>query len=350
MQSGAIASWNFTSEVGTSALISCYGASVFSDPNGGAAMWIHWRKSSVSKQLLGFMRAVIEVVQAEHQRGAPAPPLMARINMDAMLHGCIPLLVLLFNATNSAALWPALREWITDHGIKSVWAALARSIALAERERAAACVPNSQRILTSEQYDDLSYAPLRMTIACALSLATQLPRAASANRLDDNAYLPGLITSLSLLFGDILPRDLAAGNAHMWDLIAMLRHIDDLRLRSRCLCVWGGGCTFGGEGSDCMRGCYRGVGVTYEASTGQKVCLVCPCIYSRAMGGDTTSHAPAQGKGHWGRHTVYTPASATAHCLALPHGGPEAELQAASGGRCYVVLVCIILFERESFV
>ena len=44
----------------------------------------------------------------------------------------------------------------------------------------------------------------------------------------------------------------------------------------------------------------------------------------------------AQGRGPCGRHTVHALAPAAAHRVALPGGGPEAELQAAGsgGGRC----------------
>ena len=163
---------------------------MFSDPSGGTAKWMHWRKSNTSKQLLGFMRAVVEAMQADAQRGAPALPFFTRINMEAMLHGCIALLGTLFVATNSAALWPAMREWIFDHGgIRSVWAALAWSMTLTERERATSCTgPDGP---TSEQYDNLSYTPLSTTFVCALALAIQLPRAASAHRLEDIVFSPG---------------------------------------------------------------------------------------------------------------------------------------------------------------
>ena len=224
-------SWKASSQV-IPEVFSIYGASVFSDPSGAAAQWMHWRKSSASKQLLGFLKAVIEVLEADAQRVAPALPFVVRVFMDATLHGCISMLSFLFTSTQSAALWPAMREWIVDQGgIRSMWTALARTMVLARRERAAACKADS--LLSEQEYDSLSYQTLRRAFPEALSLTNQQPFAASACWPDEIAHIPGLITSLSILFSDVLPRDLAAGNAHKWDISSVLRQINGLQLRSR---------------------------------------------------------------------------------------------------------------------
>ena len=182
------------------------------------------------------MRAVIEAVAADAQRGALALPPIARTAMDATLHACIALLSWLFTATQSAALWPAMREWIIEqNGIESVWAALARSMTLAEQDHVAVCSgPNGT---LSEQHGALSCIPptnLSRTFVTALELTNQLPVSKSAGMPDELALLPGLIASLSILLGDVLPRDLAAGNAHGWDLVSVLFQITELRNR----CVW----------------------------------------------------------------------------------------------------------------
>ena len=226
-------SWKANSQV-IYEVFSIYRSSVFSDPSGAAAQWMHWRKSSASKQLLGFLKAVVELVEADAQRGAPALPFVARVYMDSTLHGCISMLSWLFSTTQSAALWPAMREWIVDQGgISSVWAAMARAMKLTERERAAACKADS--LLSEQEYNNLSYQTLRNVFPEALSLTNQQLFAASACRPDEIAHIPGLITSLSILFSDVLPRDLADGNAHKWDVSIVLRQINALQLRSRCV-------------------------------------------------------------------------------------------------------------------
>ena len=226
---------------------SVYRSSVFSVPSGGAALWVHWRKSSVSKQLLGLMRAVIEVVEADEGTVNPTLEfLVARANVYATLHGCIAQLTQLFAATQSAALWPAMREWIIDQGgMNSVWAALARSMELAAQERVAflaLCGADAQMSAgagkeMSESLEDLSYRPPRMNIVSALTMTNQLPIATPASWPEELPFLPGLIASLSFLFSEVLPRDMAAGNAHKWDLILLVYHI--VMLWHRCRSVGG---------------------------------------------------------------------------------------------------------------
>ena len=230
LKNGSLESWRANGR-GISAVTSSYQASVFSDPGSGVAPWLHWRKSNTSKQLLGFMRAVIEAVAADAQRGALALPPIARTAMDATLHACIALLSWLFTATQSAALWPSMREWFIDQkGIGSLWAALAWNMTLAVRERATVLSgPNGP---LSEQHP--SYTALSRTLVTALELTNRLPVSKAAGMPDELALLPGLVASLSLLFSNVLPRDLAAGNAHEWDLGSVLCQI--LELRNRC--VW----------------------------------------------------------------------------------------------------------------
>ena len=239
LKSGTAESW-VAGNTGLAAVTSIYRSSVFSDPNSGAAPWIQWRKSNVSKQLLGFIRAVMEVVEADQRTACPTPALLltAHTAMRATVHGCIRLLAELFAATQSAALWPAMREWLVDQsGIKSLWAALAQSMALAGRDSAAllAAVCGTADSPLSEVRQTLCYSTLGRTIVSALSLTNQLQIAMSSagGPQSELSLLFGLVVSLSILFSEILPKEVAAGHAHEWDVINVLRLILKIRIRSR---------------------------------------------------------------------------------------------------------------------
>ena len=222
-------------------LLSVYRSSIFSDhisAHGGAATWLHWRKSNASRQLLIFVRAVMEVMEAEPgTAGRTQELLIARPLIGSTLNCCIALIANLLTATQSAALWPAMREWIMDQGgIKSVWAALARTMMAAGRERAAVAAMSGTDAQLSRMHEALYYSTLRTAFVSALTLTNALPTATSPSRPGNLTLLPGLVASLSFLFSDVLPRDLVAGNAHEWHLSDMLRQITMLRNRSRS--VW----------------------------------------------------------------------------------------------------------------
>ena len=164
--------------------------------------------------------------------------------------GCITLLAKLFAATQSAALWPAMREWLIDHGgIKSLWAALARSMALAEQEGSAAAAVAANGPLSTMRETIAHYSTLGPTLISALALTDELQFTTSTSSGRDElslgreelALLPGLIASMTILFSDILPRELAAGHAHEWDTMLVLRHIVMIRFQSRSVgstCQW----------------------------------------------------------------------------------------------------------------
>ena len=51
---------------GKSADAACEIVSLFiSDPGSGAALWLHWRKSSASKQFLALLKAISEAIASE---------------------------------------------------------------------------------------------------------------------------------------------------------------------------------------------------------------------------------------------------------------------------------------------
>ena len=241
LKSDAMESWK-AGYMGISAVMTIYCSSIFSDPNGGAAPWLHWRKSSASKQLLGFMRAAVEVVEADQSTTLPTPELLvARAYMYATLHGCVGLLARFFASTQSAALWPAMRDWIVDQGgMESVWAALAQSTTLAARERGTLVTTFGTDVqqsadggAVSEAVEALSHSSLRVNIISALTMTNQLPIATSASRPEGFPLPPGLVASLSSLFSDVLPRDIAAGNAHKWDLVTLVCQVLNIWLLCR---------------------------------------------------------------------------------------------------------------------
>ena len=174
--------------------------SSFADQNGSAATWIHWRKSGTSKQLLGLLRAAIDE--------APGPALDAGCVREGALHFGISSISFLFKRTQSGALWPALGEWIVDQGgLQAIWQALAWSMALVGGDKAA--------------HD----AALRVLVHAVIGImstpeGTQLTFHPSAH--------PSVTAALTLLLSDILPRDLASGNAHEWDMRKVLGNVVSL--------------------------------------------------------------------------------------------------------------------------
>ena len=169
--------------------------SSFSDQNGSAATWIHWRKSGTSKQLLGLLRAAVDE--------APGPALDAGCVREGALHFGIRSISFLLKRTQCGALWPAMCEWIVDQGgLQAIWQALAWSMALVGGNKAT--------------HD----AALRELVHAVIGIimlkpdGTQLPFPLSAH--------PSVMAALMLLFSDVWPRDLASGNAHQWDMQKVL--------------------------------------------------------------------------------------------------------------------------------
>ena len=177
--------------------------SSFSDQNGSAAVWIHWRKSGTSKQLLGLLRTAVEE--------APGPALDAGCIRECALHAGLGLIGFLFQRTQSGVLWPAMREWIIDlGGLRATWQALAWSMALVGGDRAA------------------HYANLRVPVHAVFGL---MPRPDGAHAvLTVPGANPSITTALALLFSDLWPRDLASGHEHDW-------HMQDLLGDAASLCM-----------------------------------------------------------------------------------------------------------------
>ena len=170
--------------------------SSFAGQHGSAAVWIHWRKSSTSKQLLGLLRSAVEEAPG-------SAPLTAGCVRECALHLGIRVISIMFKNSQHGALWPAMREWIVDQGgLQALWSALAWSMALVGADKAA--------------HD----AALRVPVHAIISLMVK-PDSVVSVSMPSAAY-PSIAASLTLLFSDLLPRDLASGNAQGWRLQVLL--------------------------------------------------------------------------------------------------------------------------------
>ena len=224
---------------GLQALLSSLADSIFTDRGkDAAAAWMHWRKSSTSKQLLSLLRSVLELQthgqgaasrDAAVGAGAAGAPTLTE-HSAASVHSrrdsvashagifCTGVIDLMFLNSQSAALWPAMREWLVNQGgIQSIWTALAWSISLGdiaidqERERSVSLGRSAEQVLmlTSELYH-----------LGGRELSVQL------------AQHPSVIASLQRLLGDVLPRDVAARGKATWDMFVMLPSVSGICLQS----------------------------------------------------------------------------------------------------------------------
>ena len=92
------------------------GACIFtSGSDKSAAVWVLWRKSNTSKQLLGLVGSVLEAVAAGANRQVPAA---CTASKAIGLRGSITI-ASYFNTASAyryGVLWPALREWLMEQG------------------------------------------------------------------------------------------------------------------------------------------------------------------------------------------------------------------------------------------
>ena len=197
MKSGSAEAWILCSDSLAAVLIDL-SDSVFADRNGSPATWIHWRKSGTSKQLLGLLRAAVEE--------APGSALAALCVRERTLHYGIRATSFLFMHTQHGVLWPAMREWILDlGGLQAIWQALAWSMALVGEDKAA--------------HD----AALRMPVQAVIGI-TSRPDGIQPAVFPISVHT-SVAAALTLLFSDLLPRDLASGNAHEWRIRELLGHV-----------------------------------------------------------------------------------------------------------------------------
>ena len=103
LKSGSVEAWNacLSSLQETEHIIE---DSSFSDQNSSsAAVWVHWRKSGTSKQLLSLLRTAVEE--------APGSAVVAGCVRECALHVGLVVISFLFKCSQSGTLWPAMREW-----------------------------------------------------------------------------------------------------------------------------------------------------------------------------------------------------------------------------------------------
>ena len=229
LKSGSIEAWDACFR-GFPGLNSTLSGTTFTDRNGNAvAAWMHWRKSSASKHLLSLLRSVLELQPHEQgsvsgrdvATGAGAAPTMTELSAGTVSPGvhprrdsamllagssCISIVDLLFQSSQSAALWPAMREWLVNQGgIQSIWTSLARRISLGaidlEHDRS---------------------PTLGQSVEEVLMLTSELRQLGGRGLAVQLAQHPSVIASLRSLLSDVLPRDVAARGEATWDMFAML--------------------------------------------------------------------------------------------------------------------------------
>ena len=157
--------------------------------SGGGTKWVQWRKSNASKQLICLLKSAIEAAAA-----MPATRCSANMGTtDAMATQVAMLHVLKFySRTQRAALWPALREWLSEephqHGLQDLWRALAWS--LEATKHALRGVPVYGHL-------KLAIFGIHSALHVSLSPAGLLPRHLQQH--------PSLVAALRLVMGSALP-------------------------------------------------------------------------------------------------------------------------------------------------
>ena len=99
---------------------------IFKSDKSVAAVWVQWRKSNTSKQLLGLVRSVLEAATAQgSRREASAPDRMCMALTAVGMHDSITIADRLHAAAAEGVLWPALHEWLLEKGgVDTMWRAL----------------------------------------------------------------------------------------------------------------------------------------------------------------------------------------------------------------------------------
>ena len=104
---------------------------LISDQGSGATLWVHWRKSSASKQFLALLKAVSDAIASEAD-WMPAAAVSTssvrrtlRFSMMTAWMYVMDTLRLLYKGSQAGALWPALRDWLAETGnLQGLWGKL----------------------------------------------------------------------------------------------------------------------------------------------------------------------------------------------------------------------------------
>lgn len=191
-----------------SALLSVDGvfkASSFVSGSGGGSKWVQWRKSNASKQLLGLLRSVIEAAAAAMPAATGSSGVSAgsKDTTDIMATQIAMLLLhQYYSHTQKAALWPALREWLSEgpqqRGLQDMWGALAWSL-----EATKHALPDILDVYSATRLAILSiHNALQLSLGSTTTGLLLPPRSGLLQH-------PSLAAALRLILGSALPRLIA---------------------------------------------------------------------------------------------------------------------------------------------
>ena len=179
-----------------------------------AAVWVQWRKSNISKQLLGLVRSALEAASAQSSRRAvPVPDVKCMELMALGLHVSIFIIDMLLDASKGV-LWPALREWLMEQGVvPSMWRALTWDLQrttfvgggsgdAATRRRAIPAVLGSR---TSREEHNARALSILDSIRNITSLSMWLGHPHLSPQPMDTLHQSDGITALQITLGELLP-------------------------------------------------------------------------------------------------------------------------------------------------
>ena len=184
---------------------------LISDQGSGAALWIHWRKSSASKQFLALLKAISEAVISEADWIPAAAGSATGIDTGTLLHGymviawtrVVDTLRLLYNGTQAGALWPALSDWLADNdNFQGLWGGLAWCCGAGNGPAMSVL---HDVVHTMQNHLSKGRLPSQLLrhpcVAAALSLAirTVLPTGFTMDQNDYDLECPKLSLALSLI-------------------------------------------------------------------------------------------------------------------------------------------------------
>ena len=180
---------------------------LISDQGSGAALWIHWRKSSASKQFLALLKAISEAVISEADWIPAAAGSATGIDTGTLLHGymviawtrVVDTLRLLYNGTQAGALWPALSDWLAENdNLMGLWGGLAWCCRAGDDDEAAISAVHDVVNMMKDKPPALLQHP-RVAEGLTLALSKVLPKGFARDHGDDGSSLRVLNIKLTLL-------------------------------------------------------------------------------------------------------------------------------------------------------
>ena len=180
------------------------GACIFTSASDkSAAVWVQWRKSNTSKQLLSLVRSALDAAAAAEANGrevsAPVRRCLPLIVIG--LHGSISVVSYFYSAAAAGVLWPALREWLVEQGgVATIWRALTWDL-----EGACAVGEGGVRVLTGHVANSRA-CMLLDSVDTFLSLSLRCPKPPpQPNDALLKGHGGGGMTALQLTLGKLIP-------------------------------------------------------------------------------------------------------------------------------------------------